>query len=190
MLELATGHWFDHAVHVHILRAEEEMGIANFHTQCTFLARIKLHDPAEVENKICGARVGQNRRASGSRAYAGQRLRIAGKARPDFSEKPKAIPPDARFHARQTLEDRAAIMRPGRAGILWKIQQVTVRVKHTVEAIRNIPAETRLRAHIVRNTFARNHYRTEQRPELPLPGHLGFGSVLDQGPEPVTDAKT
>src|SRR5215469_3658943 len=188
MLQFAAGCHLDHAVYVHIFRAEKQMRVADFQAHSTFLARIKLEDTAKVENQICRARIGRNRRGS-RRRCPGQRLRIAVKAGSCLSKEPEVISPDSSFHSGQALENRAAIMRSGSARVSWEIQQVGVGVEHAVEAVGKIAAEAWFGTHIG-NTFARNDQRAEQRPKFPAAGYLGFVLVFDQGANAVANAET
>src|SRR5580692_8458872 len=109
------------------------MGVARFDSQSAALARIKFHDAAQIQHKICGARIAKRSAAVRLTRNRRKRPSITVYARPRFSENAKMVSADSTFNSQQTLKNLAAIVRPGAVGIPRKIQNVAVEIKHFIE---------------------------------------------------------
>src|SRR5580704_17007423 len=99
------------------------------------------------------------------------------------------ISADSALQPEESLEDFPTVMRSGRVGATRKIEQIAIEIKHVIETVGSITAETGFRADAVRWAFARNEHRRKERAEFPLPSNVGLFFVFDQSAGAVGYAK-
>src|SRR5271166_1308114 len=145
----------------------------------------RLNDAAEIEHEIGGPAVAINGCRSARRGNTRKRLRITVESRTDLAEEAKMIAANAALEAYEALQDCASIVWPGESGTAREVQHVAIEIKHAKKAIRGITAVAWLGAHIVCQTFPRNHHGAEERAELPIAWDLVFRLILDECARPV-----
>src|SRR6266702_8028105 len=90
---------------------------------------------------------------------------------------------------KQSFEDFSAVMRTGRIGAPGKIKHVAVEIKHVIEAVGCIAAESRFRAYSVGWPFAANEHGGKQRAEFPLSRNIALLFIFDQNAGAVRHAE-